>query len=393
MADHALLSPSGASRWLTCTPSARLEAEMPESSSVYADEGTLAHDLVKLLLQNELRYITEADYKFELKFIKANELYTEDMLSYCIDHTAMVMSYVQQYGRACKRVRVFLETQFDLSEYIPESFGTADTIIVADNLLHVIDLKYGKGVPVSAIDNSQMKVYALGAWSRLGDLFDSDTVKMTISQPRIENDSTYSMSIDALLLWAKNELRIKAAVAYAGEGEFIVGDHCQFCRIKPTCRAFYNKQMEIAVHDFKEPPLLTPAEVADLLGRSAMIKGWITAVDEYALDQAVNKGVAWPGFKLVQGRSNRKYTDTGKVYEVLIENKYDPGKIGEFKVFGITEMEKNITKPKFAELLTPYVTKPPGKLKLAPDTDPRPAHNSAAEAVNDFNDGFKTEIE
>lgn len=390
MSAHALLSPSSASRWLNCPPSARLEATLPESTSAYADEGTLAHRLGELLIKKDLGLIRKPEYKKQLAAVQANDLYEDSMLDYCADYATLILETFQAAKAEHADAIIYLEQRFSLEKYIPESFGTSDVVIIAGNTLHVNDLKYGKGVPVASENNKQMMLYALGAYLEFAYAYDIDTVRMTIIQPRIDNTSTWEMPVADLLAWADLELKQAAQLAHDGEGEFKAGAHCQFCRARSTCRANYDMQMQLAAHEFADvtadPPLITDEEVADILSRAKLFEGWLTSVKEFALDQALNHGKTWPGYKLVEGRSNRKYADEAKVIETLEANNYAREDFGRFKVFGITELEKSLGKKTFTDLLSPLIVKPQGKATLVPDDDKRPVFNSVQQAVDDFKD-------
>lgn len=383
---HAILSPSGASKWMNCTPSARLEDSMPESSSIYADEGTLAHSINEITVQLELKMITKAAYKKKLKAFQEHELYSDEMLECADEYLSIVMQKLTEARSKDPAAVIYLERKFDLSKYIPEGYGHVDCPIVADHILYVIDYKHGKGVPVASDKNKQMLIYGLGAYLEFSDIFDITELDLTICQPRIDNTSSFRITVKELLEWAEAELKPKAELAFEGQGEFVPGAHCQFCKVRATCRAHANMQLELAKHEFAEPVLLTDEEISDILSRKKLFEGWLTSVGDHALSEAVHNGKQWPGYKLVEGRSNRKYADEDAVLQVLTKNGYDKYDVGEFKLFGITAMEKELTKKKFAELLSPLVIKPAGKPVLAPADDKRPEYNTVAQAQADFSD-------
>jgi hypothetical protein len=384
MSDHAILSPSGASKWMNCTPSARLEDTQPESSSIYADEGTLAHSINEITAQLELKLITKAQYKKKLKEFQAHELYDNEMLECAEDYLSVVMQKLTEARTIDPAAVIYLEKKFDLSKYIPEGYGHVDCPIVADKVLFVIDYKHGKGVPVSSDYNKQMLIYGLGAYLEFCDVFDIEELDLTIVQPRINNTSSFRISVKELLAWADTVLKPTADKAFSGVGEFMPGTHCQFCKVRATCRAHAAMQMELAKHDFAEPVLLNDAEISDILSRKKLFEGWLTAVGDHALYEAVHNGKQWPGYKLVEGRSNRKYSDEDAVLNVLTSNGYQKYDVGKFKLFGITEMEKELTKKIFADLLSPLVIKPAGKPVLAPEDDKREVYNSVQQAQKDF---------
>ena len=271
------------------------------------------------------------------------------------------------------------EQRLDFSRYVPGGFGTGDCIIVADDVLTVIDFKYGKGVAVEAEYNPQMMLYALGALEMFSILYDINEVKMVIFQPRIENISEFSMPVSDLMNWAENELKPKAELAAKGEGEFCAGEHCRFCKVKATCRKRAEYNLAIAKYDFAPPDMLQDSEIAMILERADSLTAWAADVKEYALSEAL-KGRKWNGYKVVEGRSNRKYTDEKAVVSAVKAAGKDP--YSEPKILGITEMTKMLGgKKKFEELLSKYVYKPQGKPTLVPVSDKRKEW-SAAE--NDF---------
>lgn len=365
---HAVLSASSSKRWLNCTPSAKLNAEIPDITTEYAKEGTDAHEL--------------AEYKVnQLLGIKADnpaenlDYYNQEME----DCTDIYAQYIAEQMSQYSSPVVMVEQRIDFSRYVPGGFGTGDCIIVADDVLTVIDFKYGKGVAVEAEYNPQMMLYALGALEMFSILYDINEVKMVIFQPRIENISEFSMPVSDLLNWAKNELRPKAELAAKGEGEFCAGEHCRFCKVKATCRKRAEYNLAIAKYDFAPPDMLEDSEIEMILERADALIAWAADVKEYALSEAL-KGRKWNGYKVVEGRSNRKYTDEKMVAAVVKEAGKDP--YSEPKILGITEMTKLLGgRKKFDELLSKYVCKPQGKPTLVPESDKRKEWSSAE---NDF---------
>jgi len=378
---HAILSPSGASRWLSCTPSARLEQNYPDRAGVAAEEGTLAHALGELMLREHLNLPVKSE---ETARIAKDPLYSDSMYDYMTGYATFVMETYSEAQSHTPDALIFLEQTLNLTDYVPEGFGTGDVVIIANGVLNIIDLKYGKGVQVSAINNKQMMLYALGALREFDYLYAIHTVRMTIHQPRIDNYSTFDMDVQELKQWAQDELIPLAALAFAGAGEFAPGDHCRFCKAAATCKANADFNLQIAKYDFAESVLLTPDEIADIMNRADRFTQWLSTVEDYALDQAVNNNVKWPGYKLVEGRSVRSYSDTENISKTLLDSQWPEEKIYNKKLLGIGEMEKLLTKPVFNKLLGPYVIKPPGKPTLAPESDKRPEYNSAASAAKDF---------
>ena len=365
---HAVLSASSSKRWLNCPPSAKLNAEIPDITTEYAKEGTDAHEL--------------AEYKVnQLLGIKADnpaenlDYYNQEME----DCTDIYAQYIAEQMSQYSSPVVMVEQRIDFSRYVPGGFGTGDCIIVADDVLTVIDLKYGKGVAVEAEYNPQMMLYALGALEMFSILYDINEVKMVIFQPRIENISEFSMPISDLMSWAENELKPKAELAAKGEGEFCAGEHCRFCKVKATCRKRAEYNLTIAKYDFAPPNMLEDSEIEMILERADALTAWAADVKEYALSKAL-KGRKWNGYKVVEGRSNRKYTDEKMAAAVVKKAGKDP--YSEPKILGITEMTKLLGgRKKFDELLSRYVCKPQGKPTLVPESDKRKEWSSAE---NDF---------
>lgn len=384
MPDHALLSPSSAARWLACTPSARLEEQFPDTASEAAEEGTVAHHLGETLILFASGKITKRQFNAELKQIENGPYYNAEMQDLAEGYRDYVLTEWENAKKRTSDAELIVEAKLNLTDWVEEGFGTADAQIIADKTLRVIDFKYGKGVSVSATDNKQMMLYALGALKEAECYYDIDSVSMTIYQPRLGNVSTFEMGVKELRAWAESELVERAASAYAGEGEFVTGGHCLFCRAKVRCRAYAEKQLEMAKYEFKDPPLLDEDEIADILKASSDFKSWISKIETFALDEAVNNGKKWNGFKLVEGRSVRAYKDQDEAVKKLMENGIPEAIIYERKVLGITAMEKAITKKVFTSLLSELIVKPQGKPTLVDESDKRPEWNSTASAVNDF---------
>lgn len=368
MGSHALLSASSSKRWLNCPPSARLCAEVEDTTSEYAKEGTDAHTLceykVKTMLGIEIQDPT-ADLSY----------YDEEMERCANDYACYIMEGLEDIKAYCNDPLVLIEQRLDFSKYVPDGFGTGDCLIVADNTLYIIDFKYGKGVEVDSEDNPQMMCYAIGALELFDRLYDIENVCMIIFQPRIENISVSNMSVTELYNWAENTLKPIAQLAYEGKGEFKAGDHCQFCKIKASCRKRAEYNMELAKYDFEEPAELTDEEVSEILIKSGDLVSWVSDVKEYALNQAI-QGKNYPNLKLVEGRSNRKYLNEEEAARAVIAAGYDPY---EKKLLGITSMTSLLGKTKFNEVLGNLIYKPQGKPTLVLESDKRPAMQ-----INDF---------
>ena len=365
---HAVLSASASKRWLNCTPSAKLNAEIPDITTEYAKEGTDAHELAEYKV-NQLLGIRTDNPTENLDY------YNQEMEECTDSYAQYIAEQMSQYSSPA----VMVEQRLDFSRYVPGGFGTGDCIIVADDVLTVIDFKYGKGVAVEAECNPQMMLYALGALEMFSILYDINEVKMVIFQPRIENISEFSIPVSDLMNWAENELRPKAELAVKGEGEFCAGEHCRFCKVKATCRKRAEYNLAIAKYDFAPPDMLEDSEIEMILERADALTAWASDVKEYALSEAL-KGRKWNGYKVVEGRSNRKYTDEKMAAAVVKKAGKDP--YSEPKILGITEMTKLLGgKKKFDELLSKYVCKPQGKPTLVPESDKRKEWSSAE---NDF---------
>jgi hypothetical protein len=381
---HAILSASGAYRWLACPPSARLEEQFEETTSTYAEEGTLAHALAELVLRYSLNQIDTKTYDEQTQELMKSEFYSTSMLDYIETYTSIVTEKINDAWARSADAVVLLEQRLDFSDWVPEGFGTGDVVIISDGVLEIIDLKYGKGVPVSAEDNAQMRLYALGALATFDSLYDIKTVRMTIVQPRLDSVSSDEIPAEMLYWWADTELAHRAQLAWDGQGEFQAGEHCRFCRARYTCRARAEANLELAKMEFKKPELLTDEEIGEVLKQADELKAWVSDVFDYALVQARDHGKKFKGWKLVEGRSVRKYADEEAVAKTLLEAGYKEEQIYEKKLWGITAMEKLLGKTKFGELLKGLVVKPAGKPTLVPETDKRPEINSITAAVADF---------
>ena len=381
---HAILSPSGASRWLNCPPSARLEQTFPDSSGEAAKEGTLAHTLGETILKKALGLSSKLEDEGNMLMIKKDQYYNSDLHEHAENYANYVLEAFNAAKAITKDAVIQIEAQLNLTDYVPEGFGTGDAVIIADGTMDIIDLKYGKGVNVSCENNKQMMLYALGGLREFDYMYDIQNVRMTIYQPRMDNISTFEMTVKDLQKWAEYDLKPTAKLAFEGKGEFNVGDHCRFCRAKAVCKANANENLKLAKYDFAENVLLTDAEVADILSRAAAFKSWLTSVEEMALTEAVEKGKNWPGYKLVEGRSNRVYMDEQKVALALTREGFGEDEIYLKKLLGITAMEKAITKKTFESVLGDLVIKPAGKPTLVMESDKRAAWNSAESAKSDF---------
>lgn len=372
MGAHSEKGPSSADRWMHCTPSAKLCADMPDTSSTYAQEGTDAHSLCEFLLKTALGMEAE-DPTENLSY------YNQEMQECAEGYRDYVIELVEEAKKKTEDVVVLVEQRVSYERFVSNGFGTADCVIIADGTLNVVDFKYGMGVEVSAEGNPQMRIYALGALEIFDDLYDIDTVQMTIYQPRKANISTDSISRDELYDWAENALKPAAIAADEGTGEFHTGKWCRFCKARHVCRERAKKNLELAAYEFASPPLLEDSEIVDILSKVDNLISWANDVKEYALQEAV-AGKEWPGFKLVEGRSIRKYTSEKEAAEAVLAAGFDPY---EKKLLSITEMQKMLGKKKFEEILSGVVVKPVGKPVLVSEDDKRPPMNNAKKDFED----------
>ena len=368
MGQHAFLSASSAHRWLECPPSARACEGQEDRASPYAKQGTDCHELCAYLVEKSLGR-DAADPTESLEY------YDREMQDCAESYCAYVMEQVEAAKKCCPDPQVLVEQRLDFSRWVENGFGTGDCVIVADEVLQVIDYKHGVGVLVSAERNPQMMCYALGALELFDGLYDIREIRMTIFQPRRENVSTYSMTKEELLAWADEVLEPTAELAYEGKGEFKAGEHCQFCRVKAVCRKRAEYNLELARYDFEMPATLEDTEIAAILPRIDSLTSWAADLKEYALQQALS-GTHYEGFKVVEGRSVRKYSDEAAAASAAEKAGYDPY---EKKLLGITAMTALMGKKKFEEVLGSYITKPQGKPALVPESDKRPAVNTAYE--------------
>ena len=373
---HALLSASGSARWLECTPSAKLESTIPNTSSSYAQEGTDAHTVAEIATRYWLGEIPEKDYENQIaEFSMTSTYYNAEMQECAIDYAKFIRDKVKSVRESCPDAVVELEVkELDFSQWAPKGYGTGDCIIVADDWLEIIDFKYGKGYRVEAFNNPQMKLYALGAIVRYGQVYDIENVRMTIIQPRLTGgQSSDEMSVKELLEWAETYVKPRAKLAHGGKGKFSPGvDTCKFCRAKEQCRARAEHNLKL----FDEAPdtlLITPNEAGAILEKAADIKAWLSDLENLLL-KTLFSGEAVEGWKLVEGRSNRKYVDEVMVAEAMKAAGYEEAVLYKPKeLITLTQMEKDFGKKAVAEVLADLIMKPQGKPTLALLKDKRPA--------------------
>lgn len=383
MQKHYFVSPSNLHRCLVCTPSAMLETHFPDSQSPSAAEGTLAHKLAEVELQNFLR-CNEPLLKEQRKKLMKSEFWSQSMDDYVEEYVSEVIRRYLNIKEDDPATVLLLEQKIVLDDFIPGGFGYGDAIIVGNHTVEVIDLKYGRNVAVSAEGNPQLRAYALGAYGELSCVYDIDTVVVTIVQPRNGGVSSETVPVKDLLAWA-DEMRPRIELALQGEGEFVAGSHCKFCRAAVRCKALADYELEIAKKQFEDASVLSDEDIAEILGKADGLISWVNKITGYALQEAVDKGRKWPGWKLVAGRSNRKLSDEGEARKLLKEAGYTEDQfLKPQEIKGFTDLEKLIGKKKLDTLFKDVIIKPPGKPKLAPESDKRPEWNAAKADFEDL---------
>lgn len=369
---HARLSASAAHRWLNCPPSAALTADMPESSSSYAEEGTLAHSLAELKVLKKFTVMKKSEYDKRFKEISAHPLYCPEMDG----HTDTYLEYILGIAHSYSKVKPYVvaEKKLDYSHIAPEGFGTGDCVMICRNDLHIFDFKYGKGVPVSAEDNPQLRLYALGALNEYSFLYDIQNVHMHIIQPRIENGiSSSDMPVSDLTAWGE-AIKPVAEDAYNGRGEYKCGDWCRFCKAKAICRKRAEYLLDVEETAKMPPELLSHSEIGDVLRRVRMLKNYIEDIESYALNEILS-GNSVDGWKAVEGTSRRKITDVDAAFKILTDNGVAEAMLYEKTPIGITALDKLLSKDQLA-LIGSYIQKPKGKPTLVPASDKREDYKS-----------------
>ena len=373
---HALLSASGAVRWLACPPSARLEEKFEESnptpSSIFAEEGTLAHEFGDLILKKYNGEISEKVFNTEIKTLQGHELYSNEMEEQVDKYTSYVIEEYLKAKKVTPDAILMIEEQLDFSHIVEQGFGTGDTTIISDGTMEIVDLKYGKGIQVYAEDNPQLKLYAAGALRKFELMYDINTIKMTIVQPRLDHISSAEISVEELESWGSDYVKPIASMAYLGDGEQKAGDHCKWCKVKATCVAMSEANMNLARYEFRDPHLISDDDLLAIYNQIPMLTDWAKSVDEYILEQAL-KGKKWSGYKLVAGRSQRKWIDPDEVEKILKSKRFRKKDYTQTKLLGIPAIEKLVGKSAFPEVLGEQVLIPPGKPTVVPESDKRPA--------------------
>ena len=378
---HALLSASGAHRWMNCTPSAVLESQFPDTTSEAAKEGTLAHEMAEAKLQHlfNTQDYRKAKLTRTLNKIKKDELYQPEMDGYTDDYVAYVRKSAMEFE---KSPYIAIEKRLDLTANIPDGFGTADCVMIGERTLHIIDLKYGKGVPVSAENNEQLMIYALGALEAYKMLFAIDTVKVSIVQPRIDNTNSSEFTVEGLMRFG-DKVKHYASIAIKGEGEYMPGGWCRFCRARQQCRARADKNIELAFEIDKKPPLITNEEVGEYLRKGEDVAKWLSELQDYALAECL-AGRDVEGYKAVEGRGSRMWTDMDAAFEAIIEEGTNEAMLYERKPLTLAQVEKLMGKAHFEDVAGEYVVKNPGKPTLVPSTDKRQAITNKISATEAF---------
>lgn len=378
MGDHAKLSASGSHIWLNCTPAIRMSEGIPDKQTAFTQEGTIAHRLAELKISRRLGDMSGPEFTREVEEVNNSEYYSEEMETYIQNYVDWIEEIYNGVKERSADFELLTEQRLDFSSWVPGGFGTGDVVIIADGTLTVIDLKYGKGVPVDAVRNPQLMLYGLGAYDAFSLSNDIQRIRMIINQPRLDSISEYELPVEELLQWGEETVKPRAEMAMKGEGEAKPGDWCRFCKCRAICRARAEEALEIARYEFKDPPLLEEDEISDILGKVGRIQSWISDVKDYAQEEAEH-GRQWPGWKLVEGRSNRKYTDPQEVERRLLAAGFE--KVLLFKdpeLLGITAMEKVVGgKKKLEKICEGLIVKPPGAPTLVPVSDKRPALNTA----------------
>ena len=377
---HARLNASSSHRWMMCPPSVKLSEQFEDKPSSYAEEGTFLHELCELKLHRYLGDMDPALIELQYAEHRDNDFYSDEAETVTDEYVAFCIETIEAVRLSCPDPLIMVEHRLDYSDYVPDGFGTGDLIIVADGVLEVIDFKGGRGVRVEATRNSQLMLYGLGALLEFDPLYDIHQVRMTIVQPRLSNLSSFEMEADDLIRWAETEVRPKAMLAYEGKGEFCAGEWCRFCKARYTCRKRSEYHMSLAARDFKEPDLLSDEEIADILPVAESLNSWVQDLLAYATQEAVI-GKTWPGYKLVAGRSIRKYTSEAEVIKAATEAGYTD--IYKTSLLGVGDLEKRMGKKAFSEVLGKYIVKPVGAPTLVPETDPRKPYANAASVFND----------
>ncbi|MDO5299735.1 MAG: DUF2800 domain-containing protein [Clostridia bacterium] len=372
---HARLNASSSHRWMMCPPSVKLSEQFADKPSPYAEEGTFMHELSELKLHRYLGDMAPELIEAQYAEHRNSDFYSDEAESVTDEYVAFCIETIEAVKTSCIDPLIMVEHRLDYSEYVPDGYGTGDLLIVADGVIEVIDFKGGRGVRVDAHRNSQLMLYGLGALLEFDPLYDIHTVRMTIVQPRLSNTSTYEMSAEDLIHWAETEVHPKALLAAKGEGEFCAGEWCRFCKARYTCRKRSDYHMKLAERDFRQPDLLSDEEIVDILPIADSLNSWVQDLIAYATQQAVG-GKRWPGYKLVAGRSNRRYTSETEVIRAAADAGYTD--IYKITLLSVGDLEKRMGRKAFRDVVGKFVVKPAGAPTLVPESDPRKPYSDAA---------------
>ncbi|PGH24057.1 DUF2800 domain-containing protein [Fusobacterium animalis] len=377
---HALLGPSSAARWIACPPSVKLCEQFEDVESEYAKEGSLAHEIAELKVRKLIDPgLTSRKFTTSMKKLKDKELYQEEMQGYTDEYVEFIQEQMYSYSTT---PHTAVEQKVDFSQYVPDGFGTADCILIADDTLHIIDFKYGKGVPVNVENNAQLLLYALGTYLAYEMIFPIEHIKMSIVQPRLNNIGTWECRLDYLLEFAKIAQE-KAAMALKGEGDFNCGEHCKFCKAKAVCRERANANLELAKYEFKAADQLTLKEIGQILEKAKDLAKWADDLKDYALSESL-KGNEVPGWKAVNGRGSRSFTNTDEAIKVLVNNGIAEELLFERKYLTLAQMEKTVGKKEFNNLVGNLIVMNVGKPTLVEVSDKREAITNRIKAENEF---------
>lgn len=372
---HAVLSASGAARWMNCTPSARMEQKYPESTSEAAEEGTTAHELAEVYVRRWSEG-DSAELDAKQQQVEQSKYYSDEMPRFVSFYSDYVRELYAESVQKDSAALVFTEARVDFSQYVPDGFGTSDNIVVGGGVMDVIDLKYGQGIRVSSVDNPQLKSYALGAYELVHMLHDIDMVRLHIVQPRLDHVSVYELSLQDLLTWATEELAVKAEIAHRGEGEQVPGDWCTFCKVQYRCAARRQELEQLAVMDFADPRELSDSDILEVLQVADRVKKWLNGLSGYVLQEAL-AGKKWPGYKVVAGRSTRMIVDEDKAVRKLRSLGLKAADYQVKKLQTMTHLQKLLGKKVFDEAMAPYMAKSEGAPTLVPESDKRPELSGA----------------
>jgi len=372
---HARLNASSSHRWMMCPPSVKLSEQFADKPSPYAEEGTFLHELSELKLHRYLGDMPTEVIDAQYMEHKDSDFYSDEAESVTDEYVAFCIETIEAVRSSCADPLIMVEHRLDYSEYVPDGYGTGDLLIVADGVIEVIDFKGGRGVRVDAHRNSQLMLYGLGALLEFDPLYDIHTVRVTIVQPRLSNTSTYEIGADDLIRWAETEVRPKALLAAKGEGEFCAGEWCRFCKARYTCRKRSEYHMRLAGRDFRQPDLLSDEEIADILPVADSLNNWVQDLIAYATQQAVD-GKSWPGYKLVAGRTVRRYTSEAEVIKAATDAGYSD--IYKTTLLSVGDLEKRMGRKAFRDVLGKFIVKPNGAPTLVPESDPRKPYSDAA---------------